>query len=112
MQPAHCDVICIVCSALALQKPLMAVLLHIQTKPLCTLLFHLLHPHRHEQTITRVSASPGPGEYKVRSSLGGPAKTIATKLTPPSYTQQEQNPGPAEYEVFDSTIGVAGKLHM
>jgi hypothetical protein len=44
--------------------------------------------------------------------LGGPAKTIAMRLTPSSYRQQEQNPGPAEYEVFDTTIGVAGKLHM
>jgi hypothetical protein len=56
--------------------------------------------------------APGPGEYKLPSSLGGPSHTIATHTRPSSSRQQQQAPGPAEYEVFESTIGVAGKLHL
>lgn len=67
---------------------------------------------RHEQPTNRASVAPGPGEYPARSCLSASGKTIATRLTPSSYRQQQQIPGPAEYEVFDSTIGVAGKLHM
>jgi hypothetical protein len=57
--------------------------------------------------LTRAEG-PGPGEFKLRSTLGGPAHTIATKLKPSK--AQDQAPGPAAYEVFDSTIGTAGKL--
>lgn len=66
---------------------------------------------RHEQPINKAAVAPGPGEYPLPSSLGGRSHSIAKRLTPSSSRQQEQLPGPAEYEVFDSTIGVAGKLH-
>lgn len=55
--------------------------------------------------------APGPGEYKLPSSLGGRVHSIAGRLTPSNQRAQEQLPGPADYEVFDSTIGVGGKLH-
>lgn len=65
----------------------------------------LFHDCRHERAITRVTATPGPGEYKLPSSLGGPAHTIAGRLQ--SSRQAEQMPGPADYGAADSTLGVA-----
>eukprot|EP00878_Enallax_costatus_P046577 GHUV01056767.1.p1 GENE.GHUV01056767.1~~GHUV01056767.1.p1 ORF type:complete len:149 (-),score=38.29 GHUV01056767.1:283-729(-) len=53
-------------------------------------------------------AVPGPGEYKLPSTLKGPAITMGQKLNTDSKYKQQQ-PGPGNYDVHESTIGVAGK---
>lgn len=60
---------------------------------------------RHERTVTRVTAAPGPGEYALPSTLAGPAFKIGTRLR--GSRQAELVPGPAEYQDASSTLGAA-----
>lgn len=51
-------------------------------------------------------AVPGPGEYKLPSTLGGPGITMGARLT--GSAADYKVPGPGEYDVHGSTLGVAG----
>jgi hypothetical protein len=51
-------------------------------------------------------AVPGPGEYKLPSTLGGSGITMGAKLKGSAVDYQV--PGPGKNDVHGSTLGVAG----
>jgi hypothetical protein len=51
-------------------------------------------------------AVPGPGAYKLPSTLSGPGITMGAKLK--GSAADYSVPGPGEYDVHGSTLGVAG----
>ncbi|KAI8470435.1 MAG: hypothetical protein J3K34DRAFT_521339 [Monoraphidium minutum] len=59
-------------------------------------------------------AVPGPGEYPLRCSLGGPAFSMGKRLARGSAggggRRGAKTPGPGDYEVWDPTLGLAGRL--
>eukprot|EP00877_Chromochloris_zofingiensis_P006126 jgi/Chrzof1/1767/Cz10g20120.t1 len=61
---------------------------------------------RHPQHVDKALSAPGPGEYKLATTLAGPKFSIGAKLK--GSKPHEAMPGPADYEVHESTIGIAG----
>ncbi|KIY94709.1 hypothetical protein MNEG_13253 [Monoraphidium neglectum] len=62
-------------------------------------------------------AVPGPGQYPLRCSLGGPAYSMGRRLrrqggggSGGGARGADGAPGPGDYEIWDTTIGLAGRL--